>query len=207
MSFQFIVVYTLTVFLASILPGPSMVLALTHGIRYGTRRTVATALGNVTASFIQAVVSMAGLGALLAASERAFAVVQYAGAAYLVWLGLNMFFGRQRSDSVEKIDHKGRSRANLFKQGFCVAAGNPKAIIFFTALFPQFISKSGSEIGAWAALLGILVLVAFSCMMIYAFFGSKVKNTMNRGFMGRYLNKIMGTVFVSLGIGLATVRK
>lgn len=207
MSVQFILIYTMTVFFASIIPGPSMVLALTHGIQYGAKRTVATALGNVTASFIQALVSMAGLGALLAASETAFAVVKYAGAAYLVWLGLTMFFGKRTSGGELEQKQPVRSSGNLFRQGFCVAAGNPKAIIFFTALFPQFLGETGSQVSSWATLLIILVLIAFSCMMIYAFFGARVKNTFKNGFIGRHLNKFMGTLFVSLGVGLASVRK
>jgi threonine/homoserine/homoserine lactone efflux protein len=207
MSLQFLLIYSLTVFLASIIPGPSMVLALTHGIRYGARRTIATALGNATASFLQAVISMAGLGALLAASETAFSVVKYAGAAYLVWLGLNMMFSKNKQEKKLEHDHNNKSFISLFRQGFCVAAGNPKAIIFFTALFPQFISESGTQLSSWAALLGILVLIAFSCMMIYAFFGSRVKNAFSNSFVGRYMNKIMGTVFISFGIGLASVRE
>lgn len=136
MSFEFWGVYILTVFLASIIPGPSMILALTHGVKYGAHKAMATALGNSVASFLQAVVSIAGLGALLAASETGFMVVKYAGAAYLIWLGICVImagefnFDDRESDRIEVPSSK-----KLFLQGFWVAAGNPKAIVFLAPFF------------------------------------------------------------------------
>ena len=92
MSLEFILIYSATVFLASITPGPSMLLALNHGVRYGVRRTMATALGNVGATLIQAALSIAGLGTILLHSETAFDVIRWLGAGYLVMMGIRMFF-------------------------------------------------------------------------------------------------------------------
>ena len=176
MSVEFWGVYILTVFLASIIPGPSMILALTHGIKYGARRAVATALGNCTASFLQAVVSIAGLGALLAASETAFLLVKYAGAAYLFWLGIGVFMSGDFTLDEERADVKKKiSTRKLYIQGFWVAAGNPKAIVFFSALFPQFINNGQASIQHFAMLLGLLSVIAFGCMMIYACGGEKLR--------------------------------
>jgi threonine/homoserine/homoserine lactone efflux protein len=76
MSFNFLFIYLMTVFIASILPGPSMLLALTHGMNYGARRTLASAMGNVTVTLAQASISIAGLGAILVASEVVFNVIK-----------------------------------------------------------------------------------------------------------------------------------
>ena len=83
MSIHFILLFSLTVFVASIIPGPSMLLALTHGMKYGVRKTMASAMGNVTVTLIQATVSIAGLGTILIASETAFQIIKWSGAAYL----------------------------------------------------------------------------------------------------------------------------
>ncbi len=201
-------VYVVTVFLASIIPGPSMILALSHGVKYGARNAIATALGNCTASFFQAVVSIAGLGALLAASETAFMIVKYAGAAYLIWIGIGMFF----SDNL-KIEDKNSSGNDIpsfkkrFMQGFWVAAGNPKAIVFFSALFPQFISADQAGTQHFALLLGLLSVIAFGCMMIYATGGSKLKDLFKGSAIGNHMNKVFGTSFVGLGVGLACSRR
>ncbi|NDV22398.1 LysE family translocator [Desulfovibrio sp. JC022] len=208
MSIEFWSVYVMTVFLASIIPGPSMILALTHGIKYGARRAIATALGNSVASFLQAVVSIAGLGALLAASETAFMLVKYAGAAYLVWLGIGVLlsgdFNFEDSGHGEK---ETISTRKLFLQGFWVAAGNPKAIVFFSALFPQFISSGQASIQHFAMLLTLLTVIAFGCMMIYACGGEKIKGILKGTAICRYINKALGTAFVGLGISLACSKR
>ncbi len=185
-----------------------MILALSHGVKYGAKNAIATALGNCAASFFQAVVSIAGLGALLVASETAFLIVKYAGAAYLVWLGVGMFF----SDKL-KIEDKNSSGKEVpsfkkrFMQGFWVAAGNPKAIVFFSALFPQFISTHQAGIQHFALLLGLLTVIAFGCMMIYATGGSKLKDIFKGSAIGNHMNKVFGTSFVGLGVGLACSRR
>ena len=81
MSLNFILLYSLTVFIASIIPGPSMLLALTYGMRYGAKRTIASATGNLTVTLLQAAVSIAGLGAVLIASGTVFQLIKWAGAA------------------------------------------------------------------------------------------------------------------------------
>lgn len=75
MSFSFILLFAMTVFIASIIPGPSMLLALTHGMQYGAKRTISSAVGNVTVTLIQASISIVGLGAILIASESIFHVI------------------------------------------------------------------------------------------------------------------------------------
>ncbi|WP_031484698.1 LysE family translocator [Maridesulfovibrio frigidus] len=208
MSLEFWVMYVVTVFLASIIPGPSMILALSHGMRFGAKKTMATALGNSAASFLQAVISIAGLGALLAASETAFMVVKYTGAAYLVWIGIKMIFsGEFKVNAQKSANGEIVSSQKLFMQGFWVAAGNPKAIVFFSALFPQFISVQYAGIQHFAMLLGLLTLIAFGCMMIYATGGEKVTGLIKESFAGRYMNKVLGTSFVGLGLGLACSRR
>ncbi|WP_320171961.1 LysE family translocator [Maridesulfovibrio sp.] len=208
MDVKFWSVYVLTVFLASIVPGPSMILALTHGIRFGTRRALATASGNCAASFLQALVSMAGLGALLAASEPAFMAVKYAGAAYLVWIGINVFrAGDFNVDSAGISSDREVSSGRLFLQGFWVAAGNPKAIIFFSALFPQFIGSGQASVGHFAAMLILLCIIAFACMMIYACGGQRLRDVFKESFLVRSVNKMLGTAFVGLGVGLACSRR
>ncbi|WP_320174143.1 LysE family translocator [Maridesulfovibrio sp.] len=208
MSVEFWGVYVLTVFLASIIPGPSMILALTHGVKYGAKRAIATALGNSAASFLQAVVSIAGLGALLAASETAFMLVKYAGAAYLVWLGIGVLMSGDFTFEEDSLDAaKSTSNWKLFSQGFWVAASNPKAIVFFSALFPQFISSGQASIQHFAMLLILLTIIAFGCMMIYACGGEKIKEMIKGTAVCRYINKVLGTAFVGLGVSLACSRR
>lgn len=208
MTLEFWMLYTLTVFLASIIPGPSMLLALSHGMRFGARRTVATALGNVCASLIQAGISIAGLGALLTVSEGFFLVVKWLGAAYLIYVG-GMTWRSPRS-KVDGRPHENipqTSLAKMFLQAFLVAAGNPKAIVFFTALFPQFIDPATSHLLQFLVMLVTLAAVAFGCFMLYAVGGERIINIFSGEQIGRYLNRVIGGTFIGAGIGLVLSRR
>ncbi|BFR49746.1 LysE family translocator [Nitratidesulfovibrio sp. HK-II] len=224
-SWNFLIVYTLTVLVATITPGPSMLLALTHGVRYGVRRALASALGNTVASVLQALVAVAGLGVVLAASEDLFRVVRYAGAAYLVYVGVCMLrapaiplnaaaaasgvmdgeadAGAPGVPGVPASDADGGPGARkLFAQAFFVAAGNPKAIVFFTALFPQFLAP-GDTLARSALLVADLAVIAFLGMMLYAVAGSRIAALLATTRAARWYNRTVGVAFIGSGAGLA----
>ncbi|HEU6436149.1 MAG TPA: LysE family translocator [Nitratidesulfovibrio sp.] len=227
-SWNFLIVYTLTVLVATITPGPSMLLALTHGVRYGVRRALASALGNTVASVLQALVAVAGLGVVLAASEDLFRVVRYAGAAYLVYVGVCMLRApavplhvvataeaQGTADGTDGAAGKadagapGESEApggpgarKLFAQAFFVAAGNPKAIVFFTALFPQFLAP-GDTLARSALLVADLAVIAFLGMMLYAVAGARIAALLATTRAARWYNRTVGVAFIGSGAGLA----
>lgn len=209
MTLNFWLLYCSTLFLASIIPGPSMLLALNHGMRFGAKRTVATALGNVTASLIQALVSVAGLGALLIASEKLFLGIKWCGALYLIYIGVTSFLSSDDMvKSEEKSDNQaeGKPLAKMFGEAFLVAMGNPKAIIFFSALFPQFINMETINLLEITGALGTLAVIAFICFMLYAFGGEKIIAVFKKNAIGKWFNKIIGTTFIGSGIAILVKR-
>ena len=199
----------MTVFIASILPGPSMLLALTHGMQYGARKTIASALGNVTVTLIQASISIAGLGTILVASEAIFYFIKWVGVAYLIYIGLSIFFSsnllmsHHDSDQPKKLN----TLRKMFLQAALITAGNPKAIIFFTAIFPQFMDPNSAYFFQSCILLGLCAVIAFGCFMIYAICGQNVVSLFSKASVGRYLKKIIGGTFIGAGIGLAASNK
>ena len=206
MTIEFLFVYSITVFVASIMPGPSMLLALTHGMKYGAKRTMASALGNVSITLIQAAISIAGLGAILLSSELLFNIIKLAGAAYLIYMGLSIWFS-QSLVNLEKQNSRHPSKASLRKmylQAAFVTAGNPKAIVFFTAVFPQFIDPDAAYIPQFVMLMGTGGVIAFGCFMTYAIGGQKMVTLFSRVTVSRYINKIIGGTFIGAGIGLVS---
>ena len=206
MSFEFFIIYSATVFVASIIPGPSMLLALTHGMKYGAKRTTASALGNLSVTLLQAAISIAGLGAILVASEELFNIIKWAGAAYLVYMGISIWRSPKMSVS-EKSNSNLPSKVSLRKmylQAAFVTAGNPKAIVFFTAVFPQFIDPNVSYIPQCGMLMGTGGVIAFGCFMIYAIGGQNIITLFSKATVDKYLNKIIGGTFIGAGIGLAS---
>lgn len=209
MSFEFILVYSVTVFVASIVPGPSMLLALTHGMKYGVKRTMASALGNLFVTLLQAAISIAGLGTILIASENLFNIVKWAGAAYLIYMGLAIWCSTDSGVSRNPHGYLSAcpSLGKMFFQGVLVTAGNPKAIVFFTAVFPQFIEPNTAFLPQFSILMLVGGFIAFSCFMLYAAGGRKIIALFSRAVVGKYLNRVIGGTFIGAGIGLAVTRK
>ena len=209
MSFKFFLVYSITIFVASIMPGPSMLLALTHGMKYGAKRTIASAFGNLSITFLQAAVSIAGLGAILLASEGLFNIIKWAGAVYLIYMGIVIWCSPNIKVSDKPLSHP-FSKAPLrkmFLQGVFVTAGNPKAIVFFAAVFPQFIDPNGAYIPQFITFMGTGGVIAFSCFMIYAIGGQKIVALFSKASVGKYINRTIGGTFIGAGIGLAVSNK
>ncbi len=208
MSINFILLYAATVLIASIIPGPAMLLALTHGMQFGARRTIASAMGNLTVTVIQALISIAGLGTILITSEMAFQVFKYAGAAYLVYIGGRLFLSREMSIvSNDNNPRTNTSSRRMYSQAALVTAGNPKAIVFFTAVFPQFIDSSSPYLSQSCILLGLGSVIAFTCFMLYAIGGQKIVFLFSNASIGKYINRVIGGTFIGAGIGLAVSSK
>ena len=209
MSFEFFLIYSVTVFVASIVPGPSMLLALTHGMKYGAKRTIASALGNVSVTLLQAAISIAGLGAILLTSEGLFNIIKWAGAAYLIYMGVSLWCSSNISVSEESSNYHPSKvpLRKMYLQAAFVTAGNPKAIVFFTAVFPQFIDPNAAYIPQFSMLMGTGGIIAFGCFMVYAIGGQKVVTLLSRATVGKYINKIIGGTFIGAAIGLASSHK
>lgn len=200
MSFELWLVYFTTVFIASIIPGPSMILALTHGMQFGVRKAAVSSLGVIISTMIQAGISIAGLGAILLASEFLFIVIKIAGALYLTYLGIVMLLSNSSFYTDFRTETVRLTYRKLLGQGFMVSIFNPKAVIFFTAFFPQFISASGSGPAGYFELMATLAAVHFLCSMIYAYAGKKVITFFNRS--SKVITKLIGLFFVITGLSI-----
>lgn len=124
---------------ASLSPGPGVLLAISTTLTHGARRTAFSSAGNATGVFMVACVAASGVGLLLQHSLVALTALKIAGAAYLAWLGLKQWSQAQRGGHAALVSSpRGASRRAVFRRGMLVACSNPKAILFFAAVFPQF---------------------------------------------------------------------
>ncbi|USD43381.1 LysE family translocator [Vibrio sp. SCSIO 43135] len=150
-------------------PGPSILLGVVHSMQYGVRKTVFTALGDISANFIQMVIVAVGLGVVIATSEVAFNAIKWFGVVTLLYMGGKMLL--QRPKPIQVVDSNGESVSpiRLYCSGFLVAAGNPKAIVFFSAFFPQFIDPTQPLLAQMLIMCPTMALLDFTWVMIYAF--------------------------------------
>lgn len=202
---MFWLIFCATVFAASMIPGPSTLIAFTHGAMAGWRKAAATASGNALATVLQALAASAGLGLILIQSATLFLIIKYLGAAWLIWTGISLLRGRAQAISHHAVSDAVMFR-RLFRSGFLIAAANPKAIVFFTALFPQFLDAEKAGVGAMAAMVALSGFIAFLVAMIYAGLGARLKAMrISRAAMG-WVHKVTGGLFITGGVGLAVSR-
>ena len=133
--------YVLTVLALMSTPGPSQLLMLSNSGVHGFKRSLATAAGDLSANALQMLAAGLGLAAVIAASATALSVIKWAGVAYLIWLGVRMIRRAKRDDPASDALRKKTTLKGLWMQGFLTSAANPKAVVFFAALFPQFIAS------------------------------------------------------------------
>ncbi len=160
MQSALLIAYAGTVAILALTPGPSVMLGSAHGMRYGARGTLPTIAGDLSANTLQMLAAALGVGAIITRSATAFTAIKWGGVAYLAWMGLNYL--RHAKDGMRQVgDERTRSVWLRFSHGFVTSASNPKAIVFFAALFPQFVDTSagGSPIALQFLVLGLVFLV------------------------------------------------
>jgi len=148
-------------------PGPSQLLILSVSLTNGFRRSLATACGDLSANVLQMLAAGLGLAALLQTSAVAFSVVKWAGVAYLVYLGLRMI---RRSFAGVHLgaDQRPTPLHRLWLRGFLTSAANPKAIVFFAALFPQFLDPALAFWPQWTILAITYLVIDGTILSLYA---------------------------------------
>lgn len=203
MTFELWAVYLAAAVGLSLTPGPNGLLSLTHGARYGLGPTVFTVVGGVIGFMLLIAASLAGLGALLAASETAFTVAKWIGAAYLVYLGVRLWRAPASAVCIaqDDADRREASPSRLFAQGFLVAASNPKAMIFFAAFLPQFMTPDMSYWMQLAILGGTFAVTELIYELALASAAQRIAPWLTRN--GKWFNRVTGGTFVGIGGMLA----
>lgn len=187
-----------------VIPGPAVLFIVARSVEQGRLAGFVSDLGIHAATLVHVLAAALGLSALLASSALAFSIVKYAGAAYLIWLGLRKIFGRVEVADLDA-QSKRHSYARLFRDGFIVNLLNPKTALFFLAFLPQFVHPERGLAWLQFLVLGALLSVigfAHSCMLALA--AGKIGNGVARSTrLARWRQRMLGTVFIGLGLRLA----
>lgn len=204
--------YVVTVGVISAIPGPNMLLVMSHGARHGLRRSTATMAGCLCALLLMMSISAAGLGVFLKAWPTLFDAVRLAGAAYLVWLGVRTWRSARKvpaqgdAAGAPAPAGGGPGRWALFRNGFAVASSNPKAILFAAALLPQFIDPRARAVPQFATLLGSFAVIEVSWYFVYAGSGAQLARWLRRAGVARGFARVTGALFIGFGSAMALLR-
>lgn len=205
MSTQSWIVYLTLVLAATGTPGPAVLFIMTNSTLHGWRKAVFAALGNVCGLLILGTAAITGLGAVIKTSEILFDAVKYAGAAYLVYLGVRLFFKKASGLPVAGATPGSGtlSLRRLFLQALGVALSNPKAILFLTALLPPFVNVQQPLLPQFSVLIATLMVFSFSFLMTYALLADRIRGWLTRPGRIRAFNRVSGSLFVGFGLLLA----
>ncbi len=198
-------IYLSLVIVATGTPGPAVLFIVTHSTLHGWRKAVFAALGNIAGLFCLGILAVTGLGAVLKTSEVVFNLIKYAGSAYLIYLGLKMMVRKNLSAAaINGRDAAGEVRGfKLFFQAFGIAMSNPKAIVFLTALFPQFINIDQELVPQFSILISTLMTLSFGFLMSYAVLAHNTRSWLSRPSRIDLVNRVSGSVFIGFGALLA----
>ncbi|WP_104035870.1 LysE family translocator [Vibrio jasicida] len=199
--------YTLAILVLTASPGPSSLLCLSKGVSCGFHHAFMTALGSLAAITIILTLSFTGLGVVIASSELVFNIIKWCGAGYLVWLGIQALRSKQTDFSHAKLEQSSSSYLSAFVSGFIVGASNPKAIVFFTALFPQFIDPSASLFTQYMIFASTFVVFELSWLTFYGLLGVRTSNWLFAKGRAKLFNRLTGGVFISAGVALSTAHR
>lgn len=205
MDFSLWLLFFVTEILLCLTPGPAVIYVFSQGISRGARPALAANLGIVTGNTIYFILSATGLGALILASQTLFEIVKWAGAAYLIWFGATAFFGRKSSLT-------GRSSAMaplgpIYRGGIIVQLANPKNLIFFLAILPQFINPTGN-IPLQILILGITSQVAeFAVLTGYGMGAGRMSRWLRTTRIALWVDRVAGGLLIAIGASLAFVRQ
>ena len=198
--------FLLTVSILTVTPGPNVLLCITTSITSNFKLSIYSALGGFTATSIIFTLSFLGLGAIIASSTFVFLAIKYTGALYLIYIGYKAFTSKQTSFDFQEVS-KDTNKLHIFTKGFLVGASNPKAIIFFTALFPQFIDTNSSLLIQFVILYSTFAVFELFWLFVYGYYASKSSKFLAQEGKAKIFNKITGGIFISAGSYLALSSK
>lgn len=186
-------------------PGPAVLYIVSRGIAHGRRGGLLSMLGIESGNFIQVVAATAGLAAIIASSAIAFSAIRYAGAAYLIFLGLSSLFGRASGDELACVEAPAHSGRRLYWQGFVVGMLNPKLALFLLAFLPQFIDPDAGAVWLQTLVLGTLfvVIAAIGDTLFALLAGTAGERFRARLAAGGSLRRVSGGILVALGVWAA----
>jgi len=207
MSLESWLIFSSIALVATLSPGPAVLLVTTHSLQYGPARTICTILGNITGLFFLSLLSVLSLATLIRCSATAFLIIKLIGSGYLVYLGIGLWRNGLASCTQPIAPTKVRSRLRLYVQGLTVALTNPKAIAFTTALFPQFVETGRPLSFQFLLLVATFMAFSFLCLTGYGLASHLLRRNGATLLARKSTGRIFGGIFIMTGAALATTSR
>jgi homoserine/homoserine lactone efflux protein len=206
-SLRLLLLFAITEFLLCLTPGPAVLLVISQAVKTGFQSSLRGAAGIVAGNATYFVLSALGLGALLMSSAILFQVIKWVGAAYLVFIGLRMLLSKKTLAGADQDVATPQRSVRLFSEGLVTQLSNPKAIVFFSALLPQFVSPDAGMLEQFAILGVVSLAIEFCVLVTYGWAAERGSKLFLRGRFSLLTDRIAGGFLVCAGLGLAATRR
>jgi len=206
MNLHLFIAYCFAVLILVLMPGPVVTLVVANSLSHGSRSGLATVAGASIGNAILLGATAVGLVAFFALLSEIFEVVRWAGAAYLIWLGIKAWRAHGGQELVMAPAMQRSSRA-VFLQGFLIAITNPKAIVFYIAFLPQFIDSHLPARPQLLAMIGTMIVMALLSDSAYALLAGRARGWFTSRGRRRLQGRITGTLLIGIGCGLLLARR
>ncbi len=209
MSATVLMLFVVTSFVAIATPGPTVLLALSNGARFGTRVALFGLLGAMLSDLILIGTVSIGLGAVLAASEVAFQILKWIGVAYLLYLGVQLLRTKplSKSDMPQGLKTPTSHTHRLFLKCLLIALTNPKGYLFFSAILPQFVNPQDPQFPQYVVLALTFTLIDGLVMLGYASSGARAVQFFRTPMTMVWINRFSGGALITLAGALALYRR
>ena len=204
MEFHTYLAFVLATSIMIALPGPSVLLTVAHSISFGWHRALSTVSGATVGIAVQLLVAAIGLASLLNVVAEAFEWLRWAGAAYLVYLGIKQW--RSASEPL-KVDTSSVSKTNLFVQGLVITIPNPKSLIFIAAFLPQFIDAARPPGLQFSYIVPTFLVITFTVTSVWALIAGKVSGFLQGQRAFKSVLRTTGGLMIIAGLSLAVARR
>ena len=206
MNIEVFLTYAFVSFFYVISPGPAVFLALHNGMTQDMKTVSISSFANICGLFLLSAVSISGLGAILSTSATLFMGVKIIGALYLVYLGIKQFKQAKSLKIKEEHTQKQESKKYYFTESFILALSNPKPIIFFIALFPQFLNLEANIMPQFFIMTGLFMFFSFLSLCAYGYLAKKARHLFLNKQKMTWFHRITGGIFIGMGITLLQLK-
>jgi len=207
MTWQLWLLFVMTEAVLAATPGPAVLYVLSQALRRGPEKSVWGSGGILSANAMYFALSATSLGAIILASYKLFFLVKWLGAAYLLYLGVRSFLGKHSVLKLPESVPDVQTGRRTLRDGFVLQAANPKALLFFTAILPQFINPH-HNVAFQVLVLGVSsIVVEFTVLFTYGQLAARALAAARNARFEKITNRIAGSLLIAAGVGLAGLRR
>lgn len=191
----------------SLSPGPAVMLVVAIGIVHGWRRSLFATGGILCANALYFALSATGVGSLIAASHQLFDAIRWIGAAYLVWLGLMAIFGKPSPLTISNLAGRPFGASALFRSALLLQMSNPKSLLMFVAILPQFVDPAAAVGPQMLVLASLSIVPEFFILLGYGILASGASQWATQPRYARVTDRVAGSLVLLAGVLVATVNR